>query len=119
MILHMRKIELLFILFLAVLTACGTIQLIQPSQIDVERGSQKYPGLTLADLNKGKLIYEQECVICHRLKGPASRSEAKWKKIVPRMVKKVNKKKGRVAINPESEEILLKYLITMSEHPRP
>lgn len=99
------------------LAACSTVKLVQPTQSDVERGVQKYSNLTLADLNQGKAIYERECGLCHGLKNPTSQSEEKWKKIVPKMVVKTNNKKGKIAIDEKSEEILLQYLITMSSAP--
>lgn len=103
--------------FMLILAACGSVKLIQPSQADVDRGTQKYSNLTLADLNQGKAIYERECNLCHGLKAPVSKNEDQWKKIVPKMVQKVNRKKGSIAIDPKSEEILLQYLITMSTAP--
>jgi len=114
----MKKTLYAFIGILLMLAACSTaVKLVQPTQSDVDRGVQKYSNLTLADLNQGKAIYEKECNLCHGLKNPASQSEEKWKKIVPKMVEKVNKKKGTTAIDKKSEEILLQYLITMSTAP--
>jgi cytochrome c len=113
----MKKTLYVLIGLLLMLAACSTVKLVQPTQTDVDRGVQKYSNLTLADLNQGKTIYEKECALCHGLKNPASKNEEKWKKIVPDMVQKVNKKKGKVAIDTKSEEILLQYLITMSTAP--
>jgi len=113
----MKKTLYAFVGLLMVLAACSTVKLVQPTQADADRGVQKYSNLTLADLNQGKTIYEQECALCHGLKNPASKNEDQWKKIVPNMVEKVNKKKGKVAIDQKSEEILLQYLITMSTVP--
>jgi cytochrome c5 len=103
--------------FMLILAACGSTKLIQPSQADVDRGAQKFSKLTLADLNQGKTIFEQNCNLCHGLKNPTSKNEDQWKKIVPKMVQKVNNKKGNAGIDKKSEEILLQYLITMSTAP--
>jgi mono/diheme cytochrome c family protein len=99
-----------------ILAACGTTRLIQPTQADAERGAQKYSNLTLADLNQGKAIFEQNCGLCHGLKKPASRNEDQWNKIVPNMSARVNKKKGEGTLNSEKQEILLRYLVTMSNN---
>lgn len=109
----MKKAHLIIIATL-ILAACGTTRLIQPTQADAERGAQKYSNLTLADLNQGKAIFEQNCSLCHGLKKPASRNEEQWNKIVPNMTAKVNKKKGAETIDSHSQDILLRYLITMS-----
>jgi len=104
----------LTILSLLAVFACGTVKLVTPMQTDVERGAAKFPGLTIEDLYKGKIIYEQACMKCHSLKNPTSRNEMKWRKIVPKMVLKANNKAGKELIDAKSQEILLKYLITMS-----
>jgi len=107
------KIRIIFILS-AFIFACGTVKLSIPVQADVDRGTAKFPGLTIEDLYKGKLIYEQACVKCHAMKNPTSRSEDKWRKIVPKMVLKANKKAGKELIDSNNREVLLKYLVTMS-----
>lgn len=107
----MKKI--IFITLIGMLTACSA-KLIRPTQADVDRVAAKYPAYTLAELNEGKAIYEQQCAACHALQKPASRNEEAWKKIVPVMVTKVNKRAGKEEISPEKQEILLRYLVTMS-----
>lgn len=94
------------------LFGCASVQLITPSQADVERVQTKYPDYSLTQLNRGKQLYENNCGACHGLKDPASRSEEKWKKIVPEMVGKVNKK--TTVLNQQDQEDILKYVITMS-----
>jgi cytochrome c5 len=108
----------LIILFLTVLTACGTVKLAAPQQSDVNRVSAKYPGYNLAELNDGKTLFQQTCDRCHRLKNPTSRDENKWSEIVPKMIGKLNKKEGKTVIDPQQQESILKYLITMSSAPK-
>jgi cytochrome c5 len=100
----------------ALLTACFSAKLATPSESDVARVSNKYPNYTLANLNAGKVLYEENCGVCHGLKNPTSRNEEKWNKIVPRMVKKVNRK--TVKIDEGQQELILKYLVTMSAGPK-
>lgn len=107
---------------LIVLSACGTakkstdatVETIDGmSQADVDRGIQKFPGLTLNDLVEGKKLYENNCGLCHALKKPESESEAEWRKVVPPMVQKANKKNGGV-LDAVAEEKILRYVVTMS-----
>jgi len=108
------KNKITIIAFTIVLSACGAVKLITPSDADAQRGSQKYPGLTLGSLNEGKTLFEQNCKRCHGLKDPTKRNEEKWNAVVPRMVKKVNKKVGHEEIDPREEQLILQYLVTMS-----
>jgi cytochrome c5 len=105
----MKKISIL--LSVATLSACSA-KLLTPTQKDVERVSNKYSGYTLAELTEGKTNFQQNCGKCHGLKNPTSRTEAQWDEIVPRMVKKINKKSE--VVNAKTQESILKYLITMS-----
>ncbi len=97
------------IIFLA---SCAPVKLITPTQADVERVKVNYPDYNIAALNEGKLLFEQQCGNCHKLKNPTSKSVASWNKIVPRMVAKANKKE--VKIDTKQQDLILKYLVTMS-----
>ena len=98
-----------------ILAACKPVQLVTPTQADVDRMSDKFPDLTLEDLNMGKSTFQEDCHYCHRLKDPESKSEKRWNRIVPKMVKRVNWIKKEDGIDSTSQEILRKYLITMSK----
>jgi mono/diheme cytochrome c family protein len=98
------------------LTACFSAKLATPSASDVARVSNKFPNYTLANLNAGKVLFEEHCALCHGLRNPTSRNEENWNKIVPRMVKKANRKKVR--IDEGQQELILKYLVTMSARPK-
>jgi cytochrome c5 len=100
----MRKIAVLFVL--AAFVACT--KLITPTQPDADRAAQMFPGTTIADLNQGKMLYEQNCGKCHSLKKPKSRSEEAWRKIMPPMAKKAK-------IDKEKEDLILRYVLTMRE----
>ena len=94
------------------LAGCS-VKLVTPAQQDVDRVSGKYPGYSLAELNADKALYESTCSRCHRLKNPISHSEAKWDKIVPRMIARLNKKEGKELIDAKQQEAILRYLVTM------
>jgi hypothetical protein len=102
-----------FLLTLLGMAACSA-KLVAPTQMDVDRVSTKYPGYTLSELNEGKSQFEHTCNRCHGLKNPRSKSEEKWKEIVPVMVGKLKKKYGDQAIDDKQQESILKYLVTMS-----
>jgi cytochrome c5 len=105
--------KMLFVLLLiTTFTACS-VKLMTPAQPDVDRVSGKYPGYSLAELNTDKALYESTCSRCHRLKSPTSRSEAKWDKIVPKMIARLNKKEGKEVIDAKQQESILRYLVTM------
>ena len=109
--------NILFIATIILLSACGA-RLMMPTQADANRGAAKFAGLTLADLEKGKSIFEHNCNKCHPLKSPTGRNEEKWNKVVPRMVYKVNHKMHETRIDSASQVILLHYLVTMSTAPK-
>lgn len=109
--------KLLLILSILMLGACKPVQLVIPSQADVNRVSQKFPGITVDELNAGKSIFENNCDLCHHLKNPVRKNEKQWNRIVPKMVRRVNKKKMEDGIDSTSRVILLKYLVTMSTAP--
>lgn len=103
----------LVLFFLIALTACS-VKLAAPEQSDVDRVIAKYPGYDLAELNEGKALFQETCNRCHPLKNPRSRDENKWNEIVPIMIKRLNKKKGKEVIDGNQQEKILRYLVTMS-----
>ncbi len=133
----MTQKTLLAVLFLAVLTACGMfkhndetkIEEIPspgesttapiptnvdgtPTQADVDRVQGMFPGYTLDQINEGKYLYEINCALCHDLMLPSSEPEDEWRKIVPDMVQKANRKNGNT-LDAAGEEQILRYVITM------
>ena len=109
--------KLLMMISLLMLGACKPVQLVTPTQADVSRVSQKFPGITVDELNEGKSIFENNCDLCHRLKNPVKKNEKQWHRIVPKMVRRVNWIRKENGIDSTSKQILLKYLITMSSAP--
>ncbi|MBN8702580.1 MAG: hypothetical protein J0M08_05920 [Bacteroidetes bacterium] len=87
------------------------------AQVDVDRVSSKYPGYTVAALNEGKNLYEQNCGSCHGLVKPSDYTEEQWIKIVPGMAKKTNKKAGKEVVDANGQESILRYVVTVSTRP--
>ncbi|MBI1223064.1 MAG: hypothetical protein GC180_10715 [Bacteroidetes bacterium] len=102
------------VLFVAGLLVACSPKFMTPMQTDVDRMTAKFPGYTLADLQKGMSLYQSKCGACHDPKAPRSRDEAGWREIVPHMVEKSNKK-GK-PISPEEADLILRYVITMGKH---
>lgn len=100
------KTTILFCLII-VLAACASKKsVVALSQTDADRAATEFPGATLASLNEGKMHFEANCNKCHGLKKPASRTEAEWREIMPRMAKKAK-------IDANIENLILQYVVTM------
>lgn len=78
-----------------------------PTQADADRAAAKWEGTTLENLNSGKTLYEANCGKCHALPAISSRNEEGWNKIVPPMAQKAR-------LSSESENYILKYVVTMT-----
>jgi len=101
----MKKTLSIFSLIL--LIACGSPKLLTLSNKDVENAEKKFPGVTLADLNEGKLIFETNCGRCHPLEKSLNKPEEEIRKVMPFMARKAK-------IDSKSEDLALKYLVTIN-----
>ena len=101
---------------LIVLASCSASKFIPPAltQADADRLSSKYPGLTVEQLNEGKLHFETHCGTCHGLKNPVKWSETQWKSIVPEMSAKANKKAKKEVVDAAIQESILRYVVAVS-----
>lgn len=108
------KKNILILVTVVLFVGCA-VKLVPPTQSDADRMQTKYPDYTLDQLNQGKAMYEQHCAECHKLKNPTKFTEAEWQKIVPIMAKKVNKKHPNT-LDTQSQDLILKYVITMNGH---
>ncbi len=113
----MKTKPILIAIAVVLLSACSA-KLMDLTQTDAERGSAKFKGATLESLNQGKSVFQENCNECHGLKKPSSRTEERWNKIVPAMVKKLNLKMGKEVIDSKKQDLLLQYLVTMSDAPK-
>ena len=77
------------------------------TEADGARAASKYPGASLATLQQGKTMYEENCSKCHGLKSPTAYNEEQWGKHVKRMAPKAR-------IDNATEELILQYVVTMS-----
>jgi cytochrome c5 len=73
---------------------------------DGARAAAKYSGASLATLQKGKLMYEENCGTCHSLKSTTDYNPEQWGKHVKRMATKAK-------IDAATETLILQYVVTM------
>ena len=99
------------VLISTILMVACSAKIIMPTQADVERANVKFPGISLSDLNEGKIKFEQNCGSCHSLNESYHESEKGLRRIMPEMAQKAK-------IDAKAEDQILKYLITMNSAPK-
>ena len=92
------------------LVACAAYKPIAPAQADADRAAKISPGVTLADLNEGKVIFETKCHKCHSLKKPFKKTDDEIEAALPKMAK-------RAKLDDRQEKLVLDYLLTMAGTP--
>ena len=102
----MKKTILLSATILLLAACASKKATISLSESDASRAAAKYPGASLASLQKGKTLYEENCGNCHGLKSPTDYNEEQWGKHVKRMAPKAK-------IDKPTEELILQYVVTM------
>ncbi len=101
------KKQILLALIVLLIAACSTKKaVISMTDSDALRASAKFPGATMASLQNGKMLYEENCSTCHGLKNPIAYNEEQWRKHVRRMAPKAK-------IDKPTEELILQYVVTM------
>jgi cytochrome c5 len=89
------------------LVACASYKPIVPAQSDADRAAKNNPGVTLADLEQGRAIFEKSCHKCHSLKRPFAHTPEEIETVIPKMAK-------RAKLNSQQQELVLNYLVTMN-----
>jgi len=97
-----------------ILLASCSLKVIKPTQADLSRGQKEFPGMTMAQLEEGKSTFKRLCTQCHPAKSPTSRGEKEWREVVPEMAGKAAHKPKKKQISEADQQLILKYLITMS-----
>jgi hypothetical protein len=83
-------------------------------QADVDRAQAKFPGITLTQLESGRMQYEENCQSCHGLKDPTDYTEDRIRQVVPVMAKKANDRAGRTVVDLEEQDLIMKYMVAIS-----
>ncbi len=105
---------MIFAIFnLLILSYSCSPKMATPVEADLERGSKKFPDLSMSELEAGQVLYAENCNLCHGYYLPNDISEDGWKAIVPKMCKKVNRKVGNERIDEKGQDQILKYVLSM------
>jgi len=86
-------------------------QLPPPTEADVLRASTRYPGVTVADLTRGRKLYVQHCSGCHALVRPQTKAPDEWPKLVAEMTE-------RAKLDQPTVQEIVRYLVVASGAPR-
>lgn len=98
----------LTIIVMLALVGCAA-PLIKPTQTDVDRANQQWAGTSLADLQKGRTIYSQNCGKCHKLYDPKQFSAKKWEHELAAM------RNNAPSVSNDEYALLKKFVLTMRE----
>jgi cytochrome c5 len=90
---------------LIVLAGCSASKMVTMTQADADKAAAKFPGATLASLQEGQKLYNDECGTCHALKATTWGNETEWKGIIPPMAEKAE-------INASQQNLITQYLLT-------
>lgn len=85
---------------------CGASAAPAPAAADVARVTERYPGTTLADLERGRTVYLSRCTSCHAPVAPGSIPADRW----PGEVKEMSERAHLGADEP----LVVKYLVAQS-----
>jgi mono/diheme cytochrome c family protein len=103
------RVALLASALLAALAGCAG-QLPVLGQADAMRASQRWPGITVAELAHGRELYVNHCASCHKLYRPGEQPADKWRALVGEMTE-------RAKLPPADAETIVRYLIAAAESP--
>lgn len=92
---------------LALPAGCAT-PLRAMSLADEARASSRWPGTTLADLQRGQELYVGHCSTCHQLYRPEAYPADKWRGFVNEML-------GRAKLEPPQGQDVIRYLTVAAE----
>lgn len=92
------------------LPACAGTPIPAATPADVQRAASDRPETTLSELERGRELYLGRCSACHQPVAPANIPAAEWPEHVSEM-------RVRARLAPEEEQLILLYLVTVSERP--
>lgn len=90
--------------------ACTSV-VVHPSARDASWASEKWPGTTVDDLERGRSVFVARCAGCHDLPSPAAKPADEWATVVGEMAA------GAHLTAPE-QDLVLRYLSSASERLR-
>jgi mono/diheme cytochrome c family protein len=81
----------------------------EPTTADLTLARAEDPGVSLEDLQRGRVAYGRRCGSCHALRSPGDRAPAAWPREVDRM-----QHEHAVRLTPDEERDIVRYLRTAS-----
>ena len=96
---------------LAAAVACGASAAPEPRMADVALLEDRFPGTTLAELEKGRSIYLSRCTSCHAPVAPDSIPVERWPHEVSEM-----SERARLGTD---EPLVVKYLVAQALRAEP
>jgi mono/diheme cytochrome c family protein len=92
------------------LPSCAGTPIPAATPADVQRAATSRPATTLSELERGRALYVGRCSACHQPVAPGSIPATEWPEHVSEM-------KVRARLEPEEEQLVVLYLVTMAERP--
>ncbi len=96
------------LLLLGLVSACAA-QLVRPTSLHGSWAAERWPGTTLAELERGRELYVRRCGGCHALQLPARRPDLDWERSVREMTAR-----SRTPIAPEEADAITRFLVTVA-----
>jgi cytochrome c5 len=89
------------------LTAACSAALRHPTPEDAALVAPRWPGTTLADLQRGRTLYVRRCSGCHNLYLPRAYAPERWPRLVDRMAEKAR-------LGPREQEDVTRFLVAVA-----
>ncbi len=91
-------------LSVTVSSAACTSGVPHPTALDAEAAAQRWPGATLAELDRGRSLFVARCSSCHPLPLPESVDAERWSEVVDDMAIPAH-------LDTESARLITRYLV--------
>jgi cytochrome c5 len=88
------------------LAACATPAVL-PEAADASWAGTRWPGTTMADLERGRGVFVSRCQNCHTLPDPKQKTSAEWDSAVAEMAE-------RAHLSSDERSFVARYLATIS-----
>jgi mono/diheme cytochrome c family protein len=96
-----------FVLALVLLAGCAGVNAPPVNDAMAGRAQSGFPGITVAELGRGRDLYLGRCGGCHTLVAPEAHSDAEWPGLVGEM-------KERAKLEDDEQRLVTAYLIAAS-----
>ena len=94
-----------FLLALLLLAGCARTQLPRPTTAEAQAAQTRWPGTTVADLNRGRSLYMARCSVCHQPVQPGRIPADEWPGHVEEM-------RERAHLSIDEARLVESYLVT-------